>query len=338
MPKSVRELFQEGQDWRDVGNPEKRRELRDLYDQNYREQVAQATALNPSGRPEGLPSNYTVKEGDNLDTIATATGTTPADILAANPDVQQVRTGMVLKAHGIPTAPMPASQSVSMGGWNSGNVPNPGGVGLPSAGPQGAAPGGLGNPPARSYRPGAQGAAYQAAQNPYARNPYANIPGYVPPNAQPVANIPGVPAQYQPVYPGAANQPGTPATWAHPAPAAGQPPAAVTPQGQGRGTIDPWRSKAQWLDTIKTQQTLGYVPTPAEMATLIGLGVLKPASRSTGGGGSPYYPQFGRKHGGGGGGGGGWSHGGGGYPQGSRNKAPAFSAGSGFHGLVNWRI
>ena len=38
----------------------------------------------------------TVSEGDNLSPIAASTGTSEAAILAANPDVNRIQTGMVL--------------------------------------------------------------------------------------------------------------------------------------------------------------------------------------------------------------------------------------------------
>jgi hypothetical protein len=95
------------------------------------------------------------------------------------------------------------------------------------------------------------------------------------------------------------------------------------------------------LDSITAQTgPTGRLPTDFELKLLINSARVKPIESkapvggysTTGYGGG--YPR--RRYGGGGGGYGGYSRGGGGYTQAKR--APAFSSGAGFGGLVNWRI
>src|SRR5688572_4767988 len=83
----------------------------------------------------------TVTDSDNLSTIAGANGIAETDLLAANPDVSQLRTGMVINVPGS------GGTRPNIGGGNAvtGNIGGDkvGGIGLPSAGPLGVAPGGL---------------------------------------------------------------------------------------------------------------------------------------------------------------------------------------------------
>lgn len=58
----------------------------------------------PAGAPGGLtpnvpnvPSTYTIKEGDTVQSIADANGTTPEGVLQNNPDVSSFDTGLVLQ-------------------------------------------------------------------------------------------------------------------------------------------------------------------------------------------------------------------------------------------------
>jgi len=111
-------LMAKGVDPREVGNPQVRNIMRNQMRENYKLQVAQATALNPSGLPQNLPTqpvaprefnptglpqprqtNYTVKDGDNLNTIAQQFSMNPNQVLDNNPQVQNLQTGMVINVN-----------------------------------------------------------------------------------------------------------------------------------------------------------------------------------------------------------------------------------------------
>jgi hypothetical protein len=70
----------------------------------------------------GAPQQVTVRDGDTIETIAQTTGASPVDVLAANPELKQVRTGMVINT--------PTTQNAQMRGRGYGQTP--GGIGLPS--------------------------------------------------------------------------------------------------------------------------------------------------------------------------------------------------------------
>lgn len=111
MPKSAYQLFKDKVNPLDVGNPYLRRQLRQMYDQNYRQQLNQVNANYQAGLAQGLTpgqaattwvlpngpnAKYTVKDGQGLPDIAKTTGSTPADIVNANPQMTTPQTGMIL--------------------------------------------------------------------------------------------------------------------------------------------------------------------------------------------------------------------------------------------------
>lgn len=112
--EKAQRLMSKGVDPQDVGNPKVRQIMKNYYRENYRQQVAQATALNPSGLPEnmsaaapqsfnplgqGRPQNYTWQDGDTLNTVASQFNTTPNELLDANPDMRTPQTGMVINTY-----------------------------------------------------------------------------------------------------------------------------------------------------------------------------------------------------------------------------------------------
>ena len=79
------------------------REVENLYRQGYTvEQVraiGQGQQIAPPTRPTFQPPQpieYTVTSNDTLSTIAQQFNTTEADLLAANPSMNQIKTGMVI--------------------------------------------------------------------------------------------------------------------------------------------------------------------------------------------------------------------------------------------------
>jgi LysM repeat protein len=77
-------------------------------EENYKQQVQQATALNPTGRPNAAPviqpqqpTEYTWSDGDTLPGVAQQFNTTPADLLQANPDMTAPQTGMVINTQPV---------------------------------------------------------------------------------------------------------------------------------------------------------------------------------------------------------------------------------------------
>ena len=115
--EKAKRLMERGVDPHDVGNPQVRRIMQNYQRENYKQQVAQATALNPSGLPqnlpiqpapmqgyspigriEPLPRTYTWGDGDTVQSVASQFNTTPQGLLAANPDMKQPKTGMVINA------------------------------------------------------------------------------------------------------------------------------------------------------------------------------------------------------------------------------------------------
>jgi LysM repeat protein len=291
---------------------QQRRQVNQLYAQRL------SQGMTPG---QAATTPYTVTDSDTLESVASANGVDVTNVLAANPDMKNLQTGMVIN--------VPGSEAWRAQGYG-GMSPSPvGGVGLPSN----AALGGTTNNPqgnnAYAQREADTFAALSAnataAQQQNKGNGFLdwvkNLGKDIP--------IGGTPSPYQ-TY-----KPPSNSTWSQqPAAAAIQ---ATTPK---TNTSAPppgfFQSQYQYMSRnlyhqqIRTKvDTAGYMPTPGELNILETMGFIKKDKTSVGGGG------YSRKRGRGGGGGGGGKNlgGGGGVP-----REPAFAGGSGFGGLVNWRI
>lgn len=316
--------------------------------------------------PSGPNSKYTVKDGQTLPDIAKTTGTTPADILNNNPQMKSPQTGMVIK---IPPSDFKASagmQNVSgMNGtqYTNGPVQKPKtntGVNQYGNAPVGppAPPNAFGqNNTSNAFNQGVNNAFTQpqpaggfglpsnAAQgatttNPQGSNPLANA-------YNSFLNWTGV-KNYNPnAYPTPAEQMVNPN--------AGLPPGGSKPQGASNGLpggpISPMPNiPPSNLSPIFAQKLQTGDLTPDELKYAVQKGWVAPANKPQGQtfnsgiafpkGNKNYdiwtHPKS-RNTGRGGGG-----RGGGALPPrytGSKeNNLPAYASGSGFNGLVNWRI
>ena len=309
---------------------------------------------------------YTVGDGDTVSTIADKTKTTVPNILAANPDLRKIKTGMVIN-----TSPVPGSEQ-----WRA----QQGGIGVPSAGPIGGVQGGLsptfqGNTLGKPYRPNKNmwaGTTPGYNQPPGAGNMWANTtPGYNRPfqeaNAlqtlvgyNPNRTLTNDPAIQNRLNNASYNVGNVFNRLVGKAP-------FVTPNSSGspddRDELGRITSAAALINTPKTLNTPnafktdtkfgdsyyrlqfmqlianGYVPSKDQMDYLVRIGWVQPPTTpptSEGGGYSGNY----RRRGGGGGGG----RGGGGSAAATRTvsggqaRPSAFSTGAGFKGLINWRI
>jgi hypothetical protein len=319
----------------------------------------------------GGPTNYTVRDGDTVATIADKTGTTPSGVLNSNPDMKQLKTGMVINAPTAQNAQMRGRGYGANGSLNNpatGSLPNvalgegfTGGIGLPSNAPlgiTGSISGGAGgtaalNPNNRytttqGSNPLAGLFGTRTGQQPYqktpqgirpatgqAQNPLSGIFGR--PGQQPYTRGPGGVLPVTPVADLSAQQ----------AAMRGRGYGQVAPSQTVINTAQPPPFKSgtmleenyhlRTLERVLT--TNNYTQDDINYLTKIGL--LKPRTQPpsfAGGGG--YGGRGGRGGGGGGGGGarisGGASPRGGGVQQAPR--LPAFSSGASFRGLVNWRI
>ena len=289
---------------------------------------------------------YTIADGDNLSTIADAHGTTPTDILKANPDLKAPKTGMVVS--------IPGSEA-----WRVQNV-----GGLPSNAAQGAALSGAlstyregeknytpGMTPAQApsvnpnsrYISGQQGNPFGSFfQNLFgsgsAQQPYMKTPGGIVPATQNISNPLGG------LFSGSGQQPFTRGPGgvlpvANNAPSiqpAAAPGAQTTPaQNQFNPTF---RTKddylpAQWA-ALAAMTT--YTPSAAQVQYLLKYGMIQPTTASGGGGGG--YSGSSKGKGGKGGGGKAPKASSGGPDYARAEREPAFGSGGGFRGLVNWRI
>lgn len=77
---------------------------------------AQAVLSQPGDedRKRRINGTYTVKSGDDLNKISGETGVNPQDLLAQNPDVSQIQTGMVLQYQQPLGPPKPAGYGTSV--------------------------------------------------------------------------------------------------------------------------------------------------------------------------------------------------------------------------------
>lgn len=169
MAKSVEQLWRERTDLKDIGNPQLRRALRQRYEQERQGAINQYNAWAADNTDESgnvapiadyfsefgaASQQYTVKDGDNLSTIAGANNTTVPDLLKQNPDVKKLQTGMVINTPGSEAwraknlKPYTANPNLAYQNSERNKVPTAfnqqkqsGGIGVPSAGPLGAGPG-----------------------------------------------------------------------------------------------------------------------------------------------------------------------------------------------------
>ena len=341
-------------------------ELENLYQQGY--SVEEVRGM---GNKAG---NYVVTDKDTIASIAEKNKLGVNDILNANPDMTAPKTGMVVNIPGSEqwrkrntlagaggigsSAPLPGSEQ-----WRTQNIR--GGIGLPSAGPLGVAPGGL------SIKPGQQGIAtngqYLKSVNfgPAIANAYNSIrelgssttPRYYGRGlGQPTSN-PSQPysqpqsVNFGPAIQGALNtgNPSYRGTGFGPPPAttvtAPQAPRAPQTQPAAAPAAAPVRgmpvyntanlagAQAYRITELHNAINAGKKPTEAQLDYLIKRGLIAKKGIGAGGFGGGTYRRFG----GGGGGSGRGTRGQGGYQQ-SEPRLPAFSNNSGFSGLVNWRI
>ncbi len=309
-------------------------EVEKLYQARVASGMSQAQAATQAYAPGEIQSiksgTYTVKNSDNLGTIASATGTTPDALLAANPDVNQIKTGMVIQT--------PGSEA-----WRVQNAYK-GGVGLPSNGPLGVQGGTAAqNQGGQVSMWGGVTPGYNSLQtqtpsvfqtvnnaNPFAKYEYKPPSGFKPPAWNP--NAFATPAQNY-VTPGSYQPNGAPyqATQQQQQNKPSSFNTGIAPQMAFRRKDDYIPTELAALINLSSTR----YPTQSELAYLEKYGMITKTrpQQGYGGGGNSRY-----KGGGGGGGGGGRgssSGGGGGY---ERPSQPAFSSGAGFKGLVNWRI
>jgi len=317
----------------------------DQVNQNYRAGLEQGLTPGQAATtwvlPNGKNKQYTVKDGDDLTKIATATGTSEADILAANPDMSAPQTGMVLNTPPPPAAP--GSEA-----WRVQNtVPPPpvtnyvGGVAATAA------------PTANQmdiYRQGKQAEALRnrglgglpsnAAFGANTTNPQGNNPTVIPgPHNVDFANSPFMQG-LQALKNGVQAAAGVNMFEALKGGGVTPPSVVKPPPTYKKTSYAPRENLVTLLDSITSQTgPTGRLPTDFELKLLINSARVKPVESnvSPGGGfgGGGYFGGY-RRRGGYGGGGYGGYRGGGGYSQ--KKRAPAFSSGAGFGGLVNWRI
>lgn len=327
-----------------------------LQKNNYRAQLEQVNANYQAGLAQGLTpgqaattwvlpngknSQYTIKDGDTLPSIAQNAGSTEADILAANPDMKSPQTGMIINTPVQSSPPAPGSEA-----WRVQNAVQPyrpanaptyiGGVGIPSNAAQGITGEAL-----STYREGMQAQALSNRNRSQQTNLNMGTPDFtlapqVPTTPRPATNP--LQSLFGPGY-GQGSPFGAPTQPAQPQTPKG--PRAYAPRG----------NTVTLLDSITSQiGPDGRVPTQWELNQLISHGRVRPMQQNAAGGGgqfapgeafpegNPNYAAWKRgyiKKGGGGRGG----NGGGVQPRYTQERSqPAFASGAGFGGLVNWRI
>ena len=349
MAKSASQLFKEKIDPSQIGNPQLRQQLERLYAQNYKDQLAEVNANFQAGLDMGLTqaeaattwvsggsSQYVIKEGDNLSTIAKNTGSTPDAILTANPDMKTPQTGMVVNAPAsTPTQPQYLGQGLSIGG-----TPSNAALGSTTTNPQGVNRYAAANP--------AQLQAYGAAIGNAPNNTQVNlgnqgrnVMGGAVNSANPfLPTAPGagrnVTGGWNPEGTGG-NAPYTPAAQSPYTPGTAPVTATISTQQESRQAQNirqrtTQRGLVQIMDRINSPD---YTPTERELNVLLHYKLINPASPQANGGlGGNYSYGSMRRRGGSGGGGG--NSGGRNYAN-SQNE-PAFSSGGGMRGLINWRI
>lgn len=370
MAKSAEQLFKEKIDPSQIGNPQLRQQLRRLYQQNYAEQLAEVNAnyqawrasnTDAQGnvapisdyfsevnagvqagldagltRPQAVGranSQYTVRDGDNLNTIANANNTTPDAILSANPDMTAPATGMVINTP-LPAAYLQSERSSTPGG----------GLGLPS---NAANNGANTNPTGFNPYAGATPAQLQAwgtgignarnatpvnlsrPSNPWT-GPSTSSTAWT--GAQPNNTAwTGAPSSAPTTTSQPFGAPGTPATTAHTQPAV----LSGTFASNTAANIRRNTTQRGVNNLIERVADPDYTPSEREMQVLLHYQLARPSQPAANGGiyGNYSFGSVAARRFAGGGGGGGRAPGGGG-----QGRPPAFSQGGGFRGLVNWRI
>lgn len=347
---------------------------------NLFQQKQQVNRLYAQRRSQGMTpaqaatTPYTVTDTDTLETIASANGVNPVDVLSANPDMKKLQTGMVINVG----SPLTQGKDVDGAGFLGTQKSVYGGMGLPSNAQFGYLMNNRGENPYDAMRGRGNQPSYlqtlernQAMQQQTVRNalttenPYQgygpNAPrgeqrqyplyknNTVAPNASQryplYANSNPAPTPLYPIYAQNAmdmqqNRP-TPNTTVNRPQIPTAPPGAstpVVPTSPASSISTDQARAAEWRQWTMNQMSLinakgsTYVPSPVVMKYLSDRGLItQDTSQNIGGGfGGNRWRSGGR---GGGGGGGGRRGGGGGVP-----RAPAFSTGNGFGGLVNWRI
>ena len=309
----------------------------------------------------GLSADYTVTEGDNLNTIAEANKTTPENILSFNPDIDRFKTGLVIKV------PSPIATQNAVTTQIQGEkfvMPAPGGPvgGMPSNSvsgqltnnPQGVNAGqqqyAQANP--TDYNAGMQAYSQSISQQSVARtlvgaggaNPFRKYEKKVPGTG--IFSQGNLPGSYRTIGPQGPQQFSQPALALNgqplnsPTAGAGyvnnttyQSQAAV--RGMPNYTKSNLASKRAYEFTTLMERinNTDYVPTENQINILIEQGYMAKGSYASAGGGGGYYGPSGI--GGGGGGGGQKTNSSGLYPTANR---PQFASQAGFRGLINWRI
>jgi hypothetical protein len=287
----------------------------------------------------GAPApQVTVKDGDTIETLAETTGTSPVDILAANPELRQVRTGMVINTPQTNTPGSPAWRDQNIYSGGPGSVQSNPELKYTQGGlPSNAALGGMTtNPGGLSSTTSGSAGTVNYQQN------FLNTErsGYGVPLTNATANQPrSLFGSTGGLGRGTTTTPRTTPALRQPNLAPNQEsyllrnPEIRTVLNKIYGEVD---------DRFNPNSRL---PTDAELKQLEAHGWIKrdtsqtPTPAYAGGGGG-----YGRRKGRGGGGGGGGSRissGGGTRSAGGNGgvpRAPAFSSGASFRGLVNWRI
>ena len=328
MAKSAYDLFKEKVDPSEIGNPQLRQQLRSMYEENYQEQLNQVNANYQEWRAENenVPiseyfaqargqKEYVVKDGDTLTDISKNTGAPEKDILNTNPDMKAPQTGMVLNV------PAPGSEA-----WRVqnayGGLPSNAALGATTTNPMGANYAAASNAQLQTY-----GAALGGAQEQFKAG--GTLTGFAPkPSGYGYTSPQG--GGYNPFAPAVAAGSiagGVPS----PATAGAPQPSVIAPNAPGfnrREKPQSYRPDVQARSTqalIQKVSDKNYTPTDVELQVLTNLGLLRRASPQANGGmyGNYSYSSFRRRGYGGGG---------------RQSRAPAFSSGGGFRGLVNWRI
>ena len=263
---------------------------------------------------------YTVTDTDTIESIASNNGAHPSDILAANPELKNLQTGMVINA------PTPRRDERF-------EQRNSGGVGLPSNAALGAT---SMNIQGSNYFQSEKQTGTYTPSNIYAQreaetfsalNRNATMASQqnttnAPQFAGSVYVPPGLSAQQNAQVRATIQQPQTPTTS----------PTVSTP-GRNR-SFAPRGNFGTFINSITAQVGPdGRMPTEFELQYLIEHGRVKPPRTVTGGGGG--LNSRGRGRGRRGGGGRNPRGGGGAIGQ---ERMPAFSRGTGSFSLINWRI
>ena len=370
MAKNAYQLFREGKDPNEIGNPRLRQQVRRLQQQNYQQQLNQVNANYQAWRAEneGVPiadyfaqvnaqkQPYTVKDGDTLSTIAANTGSTVPGILNANPDMTAPKTGMVLNAPasdyktaaftpptatggggaGLANLSQPSTPSMYLG---QGVSLGPGGAGLPSNAALGATttnPQGI-NPTTTTWQ-----ARLQALEKSGRNQPPSPLAGV----GQAVSDwwrglVSPITKPSQKVLERYGQTPG--AGVATPSASATNQPSLIggLPSAAGISKQNLINSALRLMEKVSDPK---YTPTPAELQALARHRLIKRSSPKAYGGltGNYSYGALQNLRRGYGGGGGGPQSGGGGTQYAQRYNpdynASAFSGGGGMRGLINWRI